>query len=260
MATATETLAAAPAKQPDISYTPNHAKYLARTARRLATEDLPKTLPPDFPAHVPPPLAWHGADFASADDYAYELTTADVAELERALAHFKALGRPLGCVSAETFPLPTLGAKLRELSHEIHDGRGFALVRGLAASARSRGDAVALYAGLAAHVAPRFGRQDRTYQGAEADVLMAHIVDLSAEGRGIGSPAYTADAQVFHTDTADVVALLAIGVAERGGGSLIASVGGVYNELARVRPDLIRTLAERWPAEEYGCPFSPSID
>jgi hypothetical protein len=244
--------AMAPAKQPDISYTPDRAKYLDRTARRLATEALPKSLPPGFPARIDAPLAWRGADFAGTHDYAHELTPADIAELERALAHFKGLGLPLGRVSPETFPLPTLRAKLRGVSREVHDGRGFALVRNLPVAGRPRADALAAYAGLACHVAPRFGRQDRFFEGREADVLLAHIVDLSAEGpgKGIGSPAYTADAQVFHTDTADVVALLALGVPEVGGGSLIASVGAVYNELAATRPDLIHTLAEKWPAEE----------
>ena len=251
MATVARNLAAAPAKQPDISYTPDRAKYLARTARRLATEDLPTTLPAGFPPRVEAPLALRGADVAETHEYAHELTPADIAELERALAHFKGLGRPLGHVSPETFPLPTLRARLRALSAEVHDGRGFAVVRNLPVSARSRADVLAMYAGLACHVAPRFGRQDRTYEGREADVLLTHIVDLSAgRAKGIGSPAYTADAQVFHTDTADVVALLALGVPESGGGSLIASVGAVYNELAGTRPDLIRTLAERWPAEE----------
>jgi hypothetical protein len=117
---------------------------------------------------------------------------------------------------------------------------------------RARADAVAMYAGIASHVAPRFGRQDRAYGGREADVLCTHITDMRAGAAlpGIGSPAYTADAQVFHTDAGDVVALLALGVARSGGRSLLASVGAVYNELARERPDLIRTLAEPWPAEE----------
>jgi hypothetical protein len=239
-------------KQPDISYIPNHAKYLARTARRLATENLPRTLPAGFPARIEGPLAWRGVEIAETYPFVHELAAADVAEIERALVHFKQLGLPLGAISPETFPLPTLRARLRALSAEVHDGRGFGVVRGLpVAGGRPRADAIAACAGVACHVAPRFGRQDRVHEGRDADVLLTHIVDLSAGAApGIGSPAYTRDAQVFHTDVGDVVALMALGVPESGGGSLLASVGAVYNELASTRPDLIATLAQPWPAEE----------
>jgi hypothetical protein len=76
-------------KQPDIEYTPNYEKYLARTKRRTQTEDLPKTLPPGFPERVKGKLAWDGRDIAETYNWALELTPAEIAEIEHALQHFK---------------------------------------------------------------------------------------------------------------------------------------------------------------------------
>lgn len=56
----------------------------------------------------------------------------------------------------------------------------------------------------------------------------------------------------FHTDTGSILGLHCRGRASMGGQSKIASSAHIYNEIARVRPDLIRTLAEtNWPFDRY---------
>ena len=67
----------------------------------------------------------------------------------------------------------------------------------------------------------------------------------------IGAPAYTTDKQVFHTDSGDGIALACLETAAEGGESKLSSSWTVYKELARTRPDLIRTLAEPWASEKY---------
>ena len=83
---------------------------------------------------------------------------------------------------------------------------------------------------------------------------MAHIKDLSkgSDKAQIGAPAYTADKQVFHTDTGDIVSLFALSQAAEGGKSRLASTWKVYNELAASRPDLIETLSQDWPFDNPG--------
>ena len=116
----------------------------------------------------------------------------------------------------------------------------------------TREENIIIYAGISSHVAPIRGRQDHQYKGEPADVVLAHIKDLSTsvDAASIGSPAYTADKQVFHTDAGDVIALFALGEAEEGGQSYLSSSWQVYNELAATRPDLIQTLAQPWAADE----------
>ncbi|KAL2015468.1 hypothetical protein VTK56DRAFT_5393 [Thermocarpiscus australiensis] len=243
-----------PPGQPDIGYSPDHSKYLERIKRRKETERLADTLPPGFPQQLKSDLVWDGNDLAERYDWNYHLTKEDLEEIESALRYFKGLNKPLGFISQETFPLPKLHKTLREISREIHAGHGFKVVRGVPVTKYTREENIIIYAGISSHIAPIRGRQDHQYDGRPADVVLAHIKDLTAsvDASNIGAPAYTTDKQVFHTDVGDVVALFALGEAAEGGQSYLSSSWKVYNELAATRPDLVWTLAEPWAADTFG--------
>ena len=163
-----------------------------------------------------------------------------------------ALGLPLGYISQETFPLYRVRKALREISDEVHNGRGFKVLRGLPVDQHTREENVIIYAGVSAHVAPIRGRQDHQFEGKPADVVLNHIKDMSkiVDASQIGAPAYTTEKQVFHTDAGDVIALFCLETAAKGGQSKLSSSWKVYNKLAETRPDLVRTLAEPWAAEK----------
>jgi hypothetical protein len=116
----------------------------------------------------------------------------------------------------------------------------------------TREENITIYAGISSHIAPIRGRQDNQYNEQPADVVLAHIKDLTGKvsANSIGAPAYTAEKQVFHTDAGDVIALFALGESAEGGQSYLSSSWRVYNELAATRPDLVRTLAEPWTFDE----------
>lgn len=158
------------------------------------------------------------------------------------------LRKPLGCIQPETFPLSTLHLRLRSLSRDLHFGRGFCVLRRLPVEKWTREENIIVYAGVSSHIGVVRGRQDTKHEGVSADVTLSHIINLNAmeTQKAIGAPAYTTDKQVFHTDTGDIVSLLALGEAAEGGESQLASAWKVYNEIAKSRPDLIRTLAEDW--------------
>ena len=50
----------------------------------------------------------------------------------------------------------------------------------------------------------------------------------------------------------DLIALMALEIAEEGGTSRISSGARVYNDLAATRPDLIHTLSEPWVIDTFG--------
>ncbi|CCC09604.1 hypothetical protein SMACR_03635 [Sordaria macrospora] len=247
--------ASGPVGQPDIGYTPDHDKYLERVKRRRETEKLEKSLPPGFPQRLDSDLVWDGNTLAETYDWNYRLTEEDINEIESALRHFKSLDKPLGYITQETFPLPNLHYTLRQVSNELHNGHGFKVIRGLPVTSHTREENIIIYAGLSSHVAPIHGRQDNQHNGQLADVVLAHIKDLSttiSDTSKIGAPAYTTEKQVFHTDVGDIIALFCLGEAAEGGQSFLSSSWKVYNELAATRPDLIRTLSEPWMADEFG--------
>lgn len=105
---------------------------------------------------------------------------------------YAALDKPQGLLSPETFPLPKLGPVLRDLSKELHSGRGFFVLRTIPVDSYPREDVISIYAGVSSYVGGL-----RAVQDADAGAL-AHIKDLSKThpAKAIGAPAYTTDKQV----------------------------------------------------------------
>lgn len=101
------------------------------------------------------------------------------------------LNKPLGFVNQDTFPLPNLHHTLRDISREIHHGHGFKVVRGVPVGRYTREENIIIYAGISSHIAPIRGRQDDKHDGQPADVVLAHIKDLSSkvDASQIGAPA-----------------------------------------------------------------------
>lgn len=59
------------------------------------------------------------------------------------------------------FPLPTLGPKLLALSHDVHSGKGFCVIRGLNPAAYTVEDLTLVYLGVQSYIAEQRGRQDK---------------------------------------------------------------------------------------------------
>jgi hypothetical protein len=78
-----------PAGQPDIGYAPDLAKYLARVARRKATEEFTRQLPEGFPYELKSDLVWDGSNIADEYNFVYELNAEELEEIEDALRYFK---------------------------------------------------------------------------------------------------------------------------------------------------------------------------
>ncbi|KAG1149325.1 hypothetical protein G6F37_002583 [Rhizopus arrhizus] len=234
------------ATQPDITYLPDLKNYKQRTARRLANEQLENDLPEGFPAQLEGPKLWKGSDYEGKEsEWVYQLTEQELEEVDKAVHDFEATEKPLSEINKETFPLPNLGPKLKELIEKhVLDGRGFVVVRGLNPDKYTRVQNIIAYTGVSAWVGKR---------GLQGLHSIAHIKDLVPE-KGLDdivAPAFTNDHQVYHTDLGDIISLYALGVAEEGGKSRIASSWTVYNELAKTRPDLIHTLANDWPFQTH---------
>jgi hypothetical protein len=189
------------------------------------------------------PAAWRGAEMARCDDWQVRLGAAQIAELERALAGARATGRRLEALRREDFPLPGLAAELAGWRRELRDGRGFLLVRGLPVGRWGDADAALVFWCLGLHL----GRPGA--QNPQGD-LLGHVIDTGEEAVNPNVRRYrTAGDIAYHCDLADVVGLLCLRAARRGGASRIASSVAVYNELLRRRPDLVSRLYEPFPLD-----------
>jgi hypothetical protein len=184
------------------------------------------------------PAAWRGDALARDGGWIVPLDAVAIAELERARDTARARGRDVGTMTRDDFPLPSLGAEVRRWAAELDHGRGFLLVRGLPVERWRPEDAALIYWGLGLHL----GRPGA--QNAVGD-LLGHVVDTGEDAAQPFVRRYrTAGDIAYHCDLADVVGLLCLETARRGGASRLVSSVTVYDELLRRRPDLVDRLYE----------------
>jgi hypothetical protein len=78
-------------EQPDISYHPDEGRWKSRTEDRLRESPfLPsQPLPDGFPLKLESPLVWEGKDWTSETQWVYDLSRAELEEIEDAVKYFK---------------------------------------------------------------------------------------------------------------------------------------------------------------------------
>jgi hypothetical protein len=191
-------------------------------------------------------MTWTGPEMATRRDWIHELTPAEIAELDGAVAHARATDKPLAQLSRADFPLDGLALSAESWLDEHDSGRGFVLVRGVPVERYSEEDASLAYWGLGLHL----GRA--VSQNAAGD-LLGHVRDAGLERRDPTLRLYrTRERLGFHTDGSDIVGLLCLRPAKSGGTSRIASSAAIYREIRRRRPDLAQTLHEPFPFDRNG--------
>lgn len=191
--------------------------------------------------------AWHAKDLAADRSWIHQLTGGEIDELDGALrwAQSRSIGIPQ--LRKEHFPLPTLADKLSKILHELEEGRGIALVRGLPIERYSKQDAGTIFWGLGMHL----GRA--VAQNAYGDVL-GHVRDLGKDWtKDMNARGYqTRMHQPFHNDSCDVVGLFCLRTAKEGGLSSIVSSVAIHNEMVTTRPDLARALYGNFYVDRRG--------
>lgn len=152
----------------------------------------------------------------------------------------------------ETFPLSDeLHNLLRNLSQVLHEGIGFAVLRGLNPKDYSDDDNVILYAGLLSHIGDK--RSTNAF-----GMSLEHIRNASLQPKPDGleedtelDPAKLNRGMSFHSDRffADILAFYVKGKAAEGGDQHFASFWTVFNELRRSGPEALKELTNDliWP-------------
>ncbi len=192
------------------------------------------------------PCAWLGADLAKSTDWIRRFSVAELAELDAALGAVKARGLAWREITREDFPLTRLDAELAMVRDELEHGRGIILLRGLPVERYTEEELRQLYWGLGTHLGtPRYQNAHGELIGEVRDELRAYgAVSQPGIAQAAGAPvtsrykARSSGPLRFHTDRADVVALLCVRRARAGGVSKIVSSVAVNNAILARRPDL----------------------
>ncbi|HEX6297628.1 MAG TPA: TauD/TfdA family dioxygenase [Burkholderiales bacterium] len=210
-----------------------------------------ETISPVDPRLLPPgpiagPAAWYGSELAKRTDWIFSLDRTDLEEIDRAIKSFSASGAELAAISPESFPLPGLGPRLKTILHELLEGRGFVLMRGLEVERHSRAENAIAYMGIGSY----FGRPRS--QNAKGH-LLGHVRDLGYSVTDPGVRYYQTSRKLdYHTDSVDIVGLLCLKTSKAGGESFLASSTTCYNEFAKRRPDLVARLFDAFPTDRRG--------
>ena len=187
-----------------------------------------------FREHIAHPCAWKAEELRRDPSWIYELSPAEIAEIEAALKTVKKADVPLLGIRARDFPLPATARRMREISRQLEACRGIALLRGVPVARYDDADLEKIYWGLSVNLGVVIA------QNTKGD----HIGHVRNEGlkwgqvsggelvRGYRTNAY----MPFHSDPTDRVGLFCVQKAKTGGLSSIASSTAVYNEILAVRP------------------------
>lgn len=175
-------------KRPELDYLPSLSVFEARSAqiaadpRKFAMRNGGE-LPSGFPKSIIGPRVWSHDDIGNSQQFVQVFSAVEVAEIEVALLHFlvkltegqryarreaeansvTALPGGIGLddVSQETFPLPTLASKLRNIAQQVHNGKGLAILRGLDPSKHTHKENAIVFLGISSYIAEQRGVQDK---------------------------------------------------------------------------------------------------
>ena len=194
--------------------------------------------------HIDHPSAWRSSDFESQDDYAVDLEPRHIAALDAALGEVRRAGLGVDDITRVSFPLDGIQDFIDRVSHELMSGRGFIVIRGWPLDRYSLEDIGTMYYGFGAY----FGRAaSQSVIGDRLGYVMDHSEDDPFER------AYRNKHELaLHTDFNELIGMLNIRQAARGGESQYASAIAVHNEIFATRPDLLAPLYQGFPYHRRG--------
>jgi hypothetical protein len=208
------------------------------------TRSTPPASDPALPPELSGPACWYGSDCADASDWLERLSPDEIDEIERAA---RAWGdRDLRELRPELFALPQVSRRIERARQQLLDGRGFVLWRGLPVQRWGRVLCAVAFYGIGTYLGPS---RPQNAQGQ----LLGEVRDLGLKSSDPKVRIYqTAERQSFHTDSCDLVGLLCLQQARRGGESALVSSHTLWNEVRRQRPDLAAALLEPLATDRRG--------
>jgi len=193
------------------------------------------------------PQAWYGPAIKQrVDEWVYQWTQEEIAEIEEALRAVEARGLEILDIGPQDFPLPNIAPKLATIKNTILHGQGFMLLRGLPVEQWTIRQAAIAYWGLGAHMGEPCSQNGKGH-------VLGHVQNLGLDYNDSLTRGYQTNARLpYHTDSSDIVALLCLQRSKSGGLSSIVSSTTIYNEMAKTRPDLVEILTQPFRRTRWG--------
>jgi len=182
--------------------------------------------------------AWRGDELFRRDDWLYELTPTDIAELREATVRLQEPGRSIEGLQRGDFSLGPFAEVLSRVQSNLEHGSGACLIQRLPVDQFTAEETQRLFWGVAVHLGTPVSQSARGQK----------IFSVRDEGFQVGHPQArgpnTRKRLSFHTDRCDVIAFLCLKQAKSGGENQVVSSVTLYNEMLRRRPDLVQVLRQ----------------
>jgi len=145
------------------------------------------------------PSTWLGPELlATQDDWIRGPTTAQISDLDRALATAKASGKTMAELTRDDFPLPVLAPAIAEWMESLQNGRDFINVKGIPVAQHSGEDIGLIHWGLGLRLGTAVS------QNAAGDVV-GHVRDTGADPNDTSVRLYKTRVDLgFHSDGSDL--------------------------------------------------------
>ena len=191
--------------------------------------------------------AWYGHQLASKpEQWTIHLSRSEVEELATQAKYYLQAHGDIALLTRSNFALHKLAPTLSHIRQRLLHGLGFVLVKGIDRAAYGTEQLATMFYGLGAHIG------NARMQNSKGHVL-GHVRDLSVSADKLDVRIYqTNERQTFHTDSADVVALLCLNKARSGGESLVVSAVSVFNEMHHQCPELLSCLFDPVSTDRRG--------
>ena len=186
------------------------------------------------------PAAWKGADLAGDTSWLHPLSAQQIAALDAALVQVKSRGLTFPDFGKNDFPIGDDWAReLSRHSHELENGRGFMVLRGLPVERYTEEDIQIIYYGIGLHM----GVPVRQNPKGDLLGLVMNVGDVTQKTTRV----YETNLYLpYHSDPSDVVGLLCVRKARQGGLSSLVSVAAIYNEILARHPEYLGLYYRCW--------------
>ena len=192
------------------------------------------------------PADWRGPDLADDPGWRIPLDRRQIGQLIEAVERSRDQGIAPEDLSPETFRLPDLEPVLGEAYQRLVNGCGLTLFQGMPVNELDRDGIIRAYLGIGSWLGRPVSQNHKGH-------LLGHVKDIGLDHNNPQHRVYgTTYRQPYHTDSADLVGLLCLREAKSGGVFTVCSSVAIYNEIARTRPDLARTLCSPFIIDRKG--------
>lgn len=199
------------------------------------------------PKILEPQCVWTEQDIADPSTWIVQLSDADLAEIDAALATAKTRSEDFLSLTKEDFPLSAVATKLTQVEAELMNGKGFTLIRGLPREQYSNDELCLIYWGMGMYLGKPWPQNKHGHLLGDVTDQGRSPTDPTARGYELGEVALP-----FHCDGSDLVGLLCLDKGRDGGESAIANSVAAYNRMVEERPDLAAELFKPLPYDYRG--------